>query len=58
MGVFIFFFKIPPNLKIKVEIFSDKKSLSQNDFPGKFYYFGTRYERSFKRFAEHFWRGR
>ena len=31
-----------------------RKTFAQNDFPGKFYYFGTNYERSFKRFAEHF----
>ena len=50
----IFFPKIPPILKLEVGFFSDRKTFAQNDFPGKFYYFGTNYERSFKRFAEHF----
>ena len=50
----IFFPKIPPILKLEVGFFSDRKTFAQNDFPGKFYYFGTNYERSFKRFAEPF----
>ena len=50
----IFFPKIPLILKLEVGFFSDRKTFAQNDFPGKFYYFGTNYERSFKRFAEHF----
>merc|ERR1712131_401899 len=54
MGFSIFFLKIPPILKIEVGFFSDRKTFAQNDFPGKFYYFGTNYERSFKRFAEPF----
>ena len=58
MGILIFFLKIPPILKIEVGFFSDRKTFAQNDFPGKFYYFGTNYERSFKRFAEHFLIGR
>ena len=54
MGILIFFLKIPPILKIEVGFFSDRKTFAQNVFPGKFYYFGTNYERSFKRFAEPF----
>ena len=50
----IFFHKIPPILKVEVGFFSDQKIFSLNDFPGKFYYFGTNYEQSFERFAEHF----
>ena len=50
----IFFPKIPPILKLEVGFFSDRKTFAQNAFPGKFYYFGTNYERSFKRYAEHF----
>merc|ERR1712131_551105 len=53
-GDFDFFLKIPPILKIEVGFFSDRTTFAQNVFPGKFYYFGTNYERSFKRFAEHF----
>ena len=34
------------------------REVAHYDFPGKFYYFGTNYERSFKRFAEHFLIGR
>ena len=58
MGISIFFLKIPPIFKLEVGFFSDRKTFAQNDFPGKFYYFGTNYERSFKRFAEHFLIGR
>merc|ERR1711884_906822 len=50
----IFFPEIPLILKIEVGFFSDRKTFAQNVFPGKFYYFGTNYERSFKRFAEPF----
>ena len=50
----IFFPKIPRIFELEVGFFSDRKTFAQNAFPGKFYYFETNYERSFKRFAEHF----
>ena len=50
----IFFPKIPQIFELEVGFFSDRKTFAQNYFPGKFYYFGTNYERSFKIFAEHF----
>merc|ERR1711989_291447 len=53
-GFRFFFLKIPPIFKLEVGFFSDRKTFAQKVFPGKFYYFGTNYERSFKRFAELF----
>ena len=50
----ILFPKIPPIFKFEVGFFSDRKTFAQNDFPGKFYYFGTNYERSFKKIKETF----
>ena len=51
----MFLAQIPPILKVEVGIFlRKKKSFSQNGVNGKFFYFGTNYERSFKKFAEYF----
>ena len=50
----IFSPKIPPILILEVGFFSDRNSFAQNGENEKFYYFGTNYERSFERFAEHF----
>ena len=46
--------KIPTFLKLEVGIFSDQKCFSKNGKIREIIFFQTNYERSFKRFAEHF----
>ena len=54
MRILTHFFKIPPILKLEVGIFSDRIFFSQIGLNRKIIFFETNYERSFKRFAEHF----